>query len=256
VSWPPTFEVASRFKENVMENPRQTPSVGGRDPLLMALTVSSGAIDAITYLVLGKVFAAFMTGNVVFLGFRAAGAGDLNAVRIAISLAAFSAGGFLTRLLAKSLRFADGSFGRDSGAWLREMTIALGIVVIAQAGCLTVWVATGGWPSNGVADILVAIWSLAMGAQSAAVASFGIGGVYTTAATGTIIFLMDWPRLATDRRRLVGVLISLFFGAAAGGLLLKYARVYAPVLPLIGGVLALAIAAITLRKRGAVRDRG
>jgi len=39
-----------------------------RDRLLMALTVSSGAVDAISYLALGKIFTAFMTGNFVFLG--------------------------------------------------------------------------------------------------------------------------------------------------------------------------------------------
>ena len=39
-----------------------------RDVSLMALSISSGAIDAISFLVLGKVFTAFMTGNIVFLG--------------------------------------------------------------------------------------------------------------------------------------------------------------------------------------------
>ena len=70
--------------------------------------------------------------------------------------------------------------------------------------------------------------------------------------------LMDkvaaWPQAAKERRELVGVLVSLFSGAAAGGLLLKYARAYAPVLPLIGGIFSLAIAAHELRKRGEARS--
>jgi hypothetical protein len=45
-----------------------------RDLLLNALAVSSGAIDAISFLALGKVFSAFMTGNIAFLGLRVAGA--------------------------------------------------------------------------------------------------------------------------------------------------------------------------------------
>jgi uncharacterized membrane protein YoaK (UPF0700 family) len=245
-----------------MDIVRQTTDIGVRDLLLMALTVSSGAIDAISYLGLGKVFTAFMTGNIVFLGLRMAGAGDFDVVRIAIALAAFSAGVFLARLIAKSIRNSDRRFGRDSdegsGVWPRELMTALGIVVIAQACFLAVWAPAGGWPENGVADILVGIWALGMGVQSAAGLSFGVTGVFTTAATGTVVVLMDsvaaWSRPATERRRLAGVLVSLFSGAVAGGLLLKYARAYAPVLPLIGSILALAIAARELRKRGEARS--
>src|SRR2546430_14463040 len=39
-----------------------------RNWLLDALTVSSGAVDAVSFLALGKVFTAFVTGNVAFLG--------------------------------------------------------------------------------------------------------------------------------------------------------------------------------------------
>jgi uncharacterized membrane protein YoaK (UPF0700 family) len=56
-----------------MEYARPTADIRVRDLLLMALTFSSGAIDAISYLALGKVFTAFMTGNIVFLGPWAAG---------------------------------------------------------------------------------------------------------------------------------------------------------------------------------------
>jgi uncharacterized membrane protein YoaK (UPF0700 family) len=47
---------------------------GIRDVLLVALTISTGAVDAISWLGLGKVFSAFMTGNLAFLGFRIGGA--------------------------------------------------------------------------------------------------------------------------------------------------------------------------------------
>jgi uncharacterized membrane protein YoaK (UPF0700 family) len=40
---------------------------------LVLLTVLAGVADAITYLELGRVFVANSTGNVVFLGFAAAG---------------------------------------------------------------------------------------------------------------------------------------------------------------------------------------
>ena len=47
---------------------RQVNDVKVRNGLLDALTVSSGAIDAVSFLALGKVFTAFVTGNVAFLG--------------------------------------------------------------------------------------------------------------------------------------------------------------------------------------------
>ena len=47
--------------------------VAVRNNLLNALTISSGAVDAISFLALGKVFTAFMTGNVAFLGMGIAG---------------------------------------------------------------------------------------------------------------------------------------------------------------------------------------
>ena len=56
-----------------------------RDVLLIVLTGSSGAVDAISYFGLGKIFSAFMTGNIVFLGFAIA---DL----VIVALASFSVG--------------------------------------------------------------------------------------------------------------------------------------------------------------------
>ena len=42
-------------------------------PLLVGLTAVTGLVDAFSYLVLGHVFVANMTGNVVFLAFALAG---------------------------------------------------------------------------------------------------------------------------------------------------------------------------------------
>jgi uncharacterized membrane protein YoaK (UPF0700 family) len=41
---------------------------------LMVLTVTTGVIDGVSYVGLGHVFTANMTGNVVFIGFALAGA--------------------------------------------------------------------------------------------------------------------------------------------------------------------------------------
>src|SRR2546430_5437584 len=44
---------------------------------LLVLTFTTGLVDAVSYLGLGRVFTANMTGNIVFLGFGIAGSGRL-----------------------------------------------------------------------------------------------------------------------------------------------------------------------------------
>src|SRR5438477_3023622 len=68
------------------------------DPLpwvLSVLTVTTGLVDAVSVLGLGRVFTANMTGNVVFLGFAAAGAPGFSATRVGASLAGFVVGALL-----------------------------------------------------------------------------------------------------------------------------------------------------------------
>src|ERR1700693_5138530 len=90
-----------------------------RDQLLNALTVSSGAVDAISFLALGKVFSAFMTGNIAFLGLRAAGAAAPGAVAILASIGGFAAGVYLSTRIVKP--------SEGSGMWPRLVTVALGV---------------------------------------------------------------------------------------------------------------------------------
>jgi uncharacterized membrane protein YoaK (UPF0700 family) len=58
--------------------PRPDSADGPLPPLLLTLTVVTGLVDATSYLKLGHVFVANMTGNVVFLGFGIAGAGGIS----------------------------------------------------------------------------------------------------------------------------------------------------------------------------------
>src|SRR2546428_8442670 len=71
-----------------MAQPDESPLPGA----LLVLTAATGLIDAVSYLALGHVFTANMTGNVVFLGFAVAGAPGLSIPRSAVSLGAFLAG--------------------------------------------------------------------------------------------------------------------------------------------------------------------
>jgi uncharacterized membrane protein YoaK (UPF0700 family) len=223
-----------------------------RDVLLVTLTASAGAVDAISWIVLGKVFSAFMTGNVVFLAFRTAGVPEPSIVRVLAALGAFGIGAFAAaRIVAPPV--AAGS------AWPRRVTVALGASVAVQAVFLVVWIGVGGRPSSGSGDVLIAISALAMGMQTSAILSLGVRGVFTTAATATWAVLMGdvsaWSSSRGERRRLAGAIAGLFAGAVAGALLVIHARVWAPVLPLALGGLVVAAAALAPRVRAvAVRS--
>lgn len=220
---------------------RLTPSTV-RDLLLAGLAFSAGAVDTISYLALGKIFTAFMTGNVVFLGLRLGGAGGQNVLRVVVSLAAFAAGVFV------AIKLVRPSLG--AGLWPRRVSITLGAAALAQVAFLAAWVAASGRPSTGLGHALTGLSALAMGLQSGAVLSLGLPGVFTTAATATVVDLVSdlagWPLSDHGRSRLGGVLVGVLCGAAAGALLLASARTYAPLLPLISTILVIATARLSL----------
>jgi len=210
--------------------------VRARNWLLHALTASSGAADTISFLALGKVFSAFMTGNVAFLGMRASGAVDAPAVvSLLASLGAFALGSYVAS------RIVTG----HSDIWHRNVTLALGVSLFGHVLFVALWLSCAGTPSGNLARVLLAAWAFASGVQSAAVRSLHLEGAISTAATGTILALMadiaDWRRTGPERRRLAAVLASLFAGAVAGGLLVVHANAYAPLLPL-----AIAVAVVTI----------
>jgi uncharacterized membrane protein YoaK (UPF0700 family) len=204
-----------------------------RDLLLVALTVASGAVDAISYFGLGKVFSAFMTGNLVFLGFGIAEIEGPDVVPVIVALSMFTAGAYL------GLRFTT-LRSNESGLWPPAVTVLLVLVAVAEASFLVVWLSTAGHPSTEVADVLIALFSLAMGIQTAAVRSLGVQGIFTTAGTFTLVAFAGTfagSRSKSEMPRLVGVLLGLVAGAVAGGLLFLHARSYAPALPLVITVL-------------------
>jgi uncharacterized membrane protein YoaK (UPF0700 family) len=222
--------------------PDQALRIRTRDILLNALAVSSGAIDAVSFLDLGKVFSAFMTGNIAFLGLRAARAPGPDGLNVVVAVFAFGVGVYLATLIVRP--------SESFGIWSQRVTVALCVSLIAHAAFLSVWFASNGQPSGGVVPVLLASWGFAMGMQSAAVRRLHVDGVFTTAATATIILLSgdlaNGPASAKERRRLAGILASLFAGATAGGLLSVHAHIYAPVLPFMITVVVVATAAFAL----------
>ena len=216
-----------------------------RDLLLVALTTSSGAVDASSWLVLGKVFSAFMTGNLVFVGFRAAGAPGPSLPRVLAAVAAF---GFGAALAARIVAPTQGS----DQVWPRRVTLALSVALVAQAAFLALWVEVGGHPSSRVGDLLIAVSALAMGVQTAAVFSLGLRATFTTAVTATWSILMGdlsgWSQSRGERGRLAADLVGLIAGAVCGTLLVIHARTWAPAFPLVVSSLVVAAAALVARR--------
>ncbi len=143
---------------------RQVTYVSVRNWLLAALSVSSGAVDAISFLALGKVFTAFMTGNVAFLGMGIAGHPDApRIVSVLASMAGFAGGVYLTtRIIRHSNQSAADEGEQATGAvWPRPTTFALGISLLPQLCFLAIWFATSGRPGDNLIPVLLAVWALA-----------------------------------------------------------------------------------------------
>jgi uncharacterized membrane protein YoaK (UPF0700 family) len=222
-----------------------------RDLLLVGLTFASGAVDAIAFLGLDKVFSAFMTGNFAFLGFVLAGSNDPDLPRVTVALAAFALGVFVAVRIVRRTR--------GSGVWPHRVSVALGVAVLAEAAFAAGWLATSGHPSARAGDLLIGLSALALGAQSGAIMSLDVKGIFTTAATATLIMLMSdeagWSRSKAEIRRLAAVLVSLVAGAAAGAFLLFHARSYAPLLPLFAMSLVVATASFALQPSATAERR-
>src|SRR5579859_2637947 len=97
--------------------PVSGPGWGPLPELLLALTLVTGLVDAVSILALGRVFVANMTGNVVFAGFALVGAAGFSLAASLFGLAGFMIGaGAGGRLV--------GRFGSDRG---RLLAIAVAV---------------------------------------------------------------------------------------------------------------------------------
>jgi uncharacterized membrane protein YoaK (UPF0700 family) len=182
---------------------------------LLALTFTTGMVDAVSYLGLGHVFTANMTGNVVLLGFGIAGTGGLPVLAPCISLAAFLLGAGAGGLLAA--RLAD----RHS----LHIGIALGIEVLVVAAATIVAAAVSLRPSTVAGDSVIALLALAMGVRNATVRKLAVPDLTTTVLTMTLTGLAADSRPFGGQRggetRRIAAVVAMLIGAVAGGLLVK-----------------------------------
>jgi uncharacterized membrane protein YoaK (UPF0700 family) len=182
-------------------------------PLLIALTLVTGLVDAFSYLALGHVFVANMTGNVVFLGFALAGAPGFSVSAPLLALVSFV-------------------FGAGAGGWLgshlgshRGHLVA--VTASVEAALLVPCVALTAGASNpiagGVRYALIGLLAGAMGVQNATARRVAVPDLTTTVLTLTITGisadspLVRGPASRLGRRGLA--VATMFLGALVGSVL-------------------------------------
>jgi uncharacterized membrane protein YoaK (UPF0700 family) len=225
-----------------------------RDWLLVALTFSTGILEAICFLSFGKVFCAFQSGNLLFLGLIAGGTRPPEGPdpsTVLISLGAFAVGAALAMPILHSF---DGDAELNDRqvlhVWPRQVTMALGLSFIAQASFLVVWTAYS--PPAHAAFALVGLNAFGMGVQMNAVRLLHVPGVSTTAVTATFISLISAVATLSLRvpsaRRLAGVVAALALGALVGVVMLRDIRTEAPLLPVVVDAIVLCIATLAMSR--------
>jgi uncharacterized membrane protein YoaK (UPF0700 family) len=235
----------------------------GRESMLLVLTLAAASVDAISYLGLGHVFTAMMTGNTVLLGLALAQGEVLAAVRSILALIGFAIGAFVGAIIVERESYPP--------EWPAAVTAALAfetIILAIFAANFTLFDGIRG----GMIYLLIILSALAMGVQSAAVRRLGVPGIATTYITGTLTSLMvdllGWLRSIAARlpvsktaegsevkRKpwdqrvglLAGVVTLYCLGALIGGVLQLYSASLAPLFPL--GAVTLVVVNAVIRQR-------
>jgi uncharacterized membrane protein YoaK (UPF0700 family) len=191
---------------------------------LIALTFSTGIIDAVSFISLGHVFTANMTGNIVLLGFAVGGATGVSAARSVASLLAFMAGALFGGMI--NVRHSGWTQMR-----LLKRAIVIEAVLLLIATCFAASAGTKGEISSGMAYGLIVLMALAMGVRNAVVRKLAVPDLTTTVLTLTVTGIASDSSLAGGAnprwRSRVTAVITMFAGAATGAMLLRYG-VFAP----------------------------
>jgi uncharacterized membrane protein YoaK (UPF0700 family) len=199
---------------------------------LLLLTFATGVVDAISVLVLGHVFVANMTGNVIFLGFWFVPHSGFDMTAALVAFVSFVAGTVLGGRLARHI-------DSEVRLWL---TVALGtevvvlvlLSVLAGAGVLNY--------RDNTKLILIAGLAMTFGSQNATARQFGIQELSTTVLTSTIVGLGFDSRLAGGsghREKLrYGVVATMCAGAVVGATMTRFT--VAPVIALAAALVAAA----------------
>jgi uncharacterized membrane protein YoaK (UPF0700 family) len=213
--------------------------------LLIALTVATGLVDAVSYLGMGHVFVANMTGNVVLLGFALSGAAGFSIPASLTALAAFLVGA------TAGGRWAVAA-SRHRRLWLSTASAAQAVLV----GAVAIATATGVLRPDGLSQLaLLALLGTAMGLQNATARRLAIPDLSTTVLSQTLTGLAAESRLAGGPNprpmRRIAAAVAMLTGALVGGALTIHAG-----LPMALAVTAVVFAIVTVGFTAVVRDAG
>jgi len=181
--------------------------------LLVLLTIVTGLVDAVSYLALGHVFVANMTGNVVFLGFAVVDAEGFSVPASLMAIAAFLFGALAGGRLA-------GWQGAHRGR-LFVVTLLIEILLVALALAVALIAVVSALVGQ---YLIIAALSIAMGLQNATARRLAVPDLTTTVLTLTLTGIAAESALAGGTnprpgRRTIAT-ASMFLGAAVGALVL------------------------------------
>jgi uncharacterized membrane protein YoaK (UPF0700 family) len=203
--------------------------------LLLLLSVTTGLVDAITVLGLGRVFTANMTGNVVFLGFAAAGAPGFLVAPFVAAIASFLLGA------AAAGRFRK-LYQQDApGSWLLHASCIEASLLWIAAAVATGFDVAAQQPAGGLFSI-IALTGFAMGFRNGIIRQLKVPDLTTTVLTMTLTGLAADAATgdgacANWRRRIAGV-GAILAGAVIGALLVLSLGLVVPLI--LAGALGLA----------------
>ena len=133
---------------------------------LLGMTIVTGLVDAVSFLSLGRVFTANMTGNVVILAFATARIPGLSIARSLTALLSFLVGAiFGGRIMARA--------GADSQIRFAAQTFVLEVVFLFMAAFCSIGYRSDLLDHSFQPFALIALTALAMGTRNAAVRKLG-----------------------------------------------------------------------------------
>lgn len=202
--------------------------------LLLLLSVTTGLVDAISVLGLGKVFTANMTGNIVFLGFAAAGTPGFRVAPYLVAIAAFLIGALVAGRVGK------GHAGLPLRRWLMLAALIEAVLLWIAAGVAVGFDIPAQSPGTSLYAI-IALTGLAMGFRNSTIRQLKVPDLTTTVLTLTLTGIAADSSLAGGSNpniaRRIGSVAAIFLGAAIGAALVTHGGLVAPLL--LAGALVL-----------------
>jgi uncharacterized membrane protein YoaK (UPF0700 family) len=215
-----------------------TPTASTTSPhliyLLLLLSLTTGLVDAITVLGLGRVFTANMTGNVVFLGFAAAGAPGFQVLPYVAAIVSFLVGAAAAGLFRQLYQ------EEQPGNWLLHASVLEASLLWCAAAAATKFDVETQQPAAGLFAI-IALTGSAMGFRNGIIRQLKVPDLTTTVLTLTLTGLAADAALGgganANWRRRIGSVAAIFIGALLGALLVLSFGLVGPLV--LAGVLGL-----------------